>query len=108
MTDGPDRQPGVATWLVARMLEVRFGRIEGLHFRKGIPQKHPMPKSILTVKTGGKNGPRGDLSVEQLSQHPKVLAFFEHLKEAGNGVVVRAVIQDCLPEVIDIEPENQT
>ena len=108
MTDGPDRQPGVATWLVARMLEVRFGRIEGLHFRKGIPQKHPMPKFIWTIKTGGKNGPREDLSVDQLSREPKILAFFDQLTRVGSGVAVRVIIQDCIPERIEIEPEDQT
>ncbi len=107
MTDGSDRWPGATNWLVARMLEMRFGRLEGLHFRQGVPQKDPPPRAIWTIKPGGKNGPRRDLSAEQLSRHPKVVAFFDQLTRSDSGVVVRVVIQDCLPEVMDIEPEDQ-
>ncbi len=94
-------------WLLELWLKKRYGRLEGLVFRDGEPLRRPRPRLIQTVKLGGRNGPRSDVSVSELASHPKVLQFFDHLSAFRNGTIRRLTFQDGLPDMVDIEPEDQ-
>ena len=93
-------------WLVRKMRDTNYGRIEGLLVTDGRPVPNPPPRLIRTIKLSGKNGPRSDVSVGELAQHPKMIAFFEHLAEFGNGLIHRIVVQEGLPELMDFEDED--
>ena len=89
------------------MQSVNFGRIEDLVFRLGEPVFDPAPRLIYTVKLSGKNGPRDDVTVADLARYPKVVALFEQLALRGSGIIRKLTIQDAIPDLMDIEPEDQ-
>ena len=93
--------------LIRLFLAINFGRIEDLAFRKGEPVFDPPPRLIYTVKLSGKNGPRDDLAVADLARHPRVVALFEQLALRGSGIIRKLTIQDGIPDLMDIEPEDQ-
>lgn len=98
---------GTSRELLELFLAVNFGRIENLVFRQGLPVFDPPPRVIYTVKLCGKLGPNHDLPVARLAEHPRVKELFRQLAIAKNGVVRRLVIQDGIPELLEMELGGQ-
>jgi hypothetical protein len=94
--------------LLDLFLAVNFGRIENLAFRQGLPVFDPPPRVIYTVKLCGKVGPNHDLPIARLAEHPRVKELFRQLAIAKNGIVRRLLIQNGLPDLMDIEPEDDS
>jgi len=83
--------------LLALMGEIRFGRIEGLLVRNGMPVFDPNLIVFREIKFGGESSstrpdPSADFAIKA-----QAAEMFEHLQRMGNGLVEYLEIKNGLP-----------
>lgn len=88
---GPQRQ------LVDRMTRLKFGRIEELEIRNGVPVFDPAPRVVRDIKLGGDATVYPNLSSKDFELKPQVLDLLAHLTALGDGRVECLEVKNGLP-----------
>jgi hypothetical protein len=83
--------------LVEWMQRLNYGRFENLHVRGGCPSFDPPPRVVRETKFGGDNSPRPESRLGDFTLKREVCAFFDELRQIGDGVVDRIEVQRGLP-----------
>jgi hypothetical protein len=82
-----------------------YGQFHGLPFRDGEPVLTPKPKVIVTIKLGKDDGaPR---SMDEIAGDGRSVRLRQQLARWRNGTIRRLTVNDGIPDVVDIEPEDQ-
>ena len=82
-----------------------YGQFHGLPFHDGEPILTPKPKFVVTIKLGKDDGPRRTLA--EIAGHPRAVCLQRQLAYWRNGTLRRLTVNDGIPDVVDIEPEDQ-
>ena len=83
--------------LVEMCQDLNFGRLEGLHIRKGDPVFDPPPRAIREIKFGGANGPRREPSLPDCLLKAQVLELFQSLDQLRDGTIEVLDVKHGLP-----------
>ena len=82
-----------------------YGQFHGVPFQNGEPVLTPKPKVIVTIKLGKDDGPARPLS--EIANHKQAVRLRRQLARWRNGTLRRLTVTDSIPDVVDIEPEDQ-
>ena len=82
-----------------------YGQFHGLPFQDGEPILVPKPKVIITIKLGKDDGPLRPLA--EITSHERAVNLRRKLARWRNGTLRRLTVNDGIPDVVDIEPEDQ-
>jgi len=71
----------------------------------------PAPAATKRLKFPGENGSRKEIALEDFALKAQVVAFFEFLRELGNGMVDRIEVANGLPVggvlTVNVRPEGR-
>ena len=84
-------------YLVKKMQELNFGRIEDLAVKNGEPVFDPPPRVVREFKFGKKDGPRPEAAKPNFTLKTEVLDLFAQMEAMGDGVIQCLEIQRGLP-----------
>jgi len=82
-----------------------YGQFHGLRFQDGEPILSPKPKVVVTIKLGKDDGPRKPLA--EIVGDRRSIDLQQQLARYRNGILRRLTVNDGIPDVVDIEPEDQ-
>jgi hypothetical protein len=87
--------------LVQLCIDLRYGRIERLHVRRGEPVFAPAPEAVRTVKFGGpaENAPP---TLAQILSKPQTQALLRELACVESGCILRLEVRDSQPCFMEI------
>jgi hypothetical protein len=97
--------------LVQLCIDLRYGRIDGLHVRRGLPVFDPAPQVIRTVKFGGPEEVSPPTLAQVLSK-PQTQALLRELSRVEGGCILRLEVRDSQPCFMEVaitaagEPAN--
>jgi hypothetical protein len=96
------------TTLLELMQEINFGRIEGLHVRRGEPVLSAGEKVFYDLKIGGDNAQRPELATTDFALRRGVVEFFDHLTRLQDGVLELVEVKHGLPFRLVVERNTAT
>ena len=82
-----------------------YGQFHGLPFRDGDPVLIPRPRFIVTIKLGKADGPIRPST--EIANHDRTISLRRQLARWRNGTMRRLTVNDGIPDVVDIEPDDQ-
>ena len=89
--------------LVELLQKVNFGRIEGLHVRRGEPVFEPGPRIIQKLKMGGDNAPRPETNLEDFWLKHQTIEMLRTIADLGDGEVLAIEVKNGLPFAMEFE-----
>ena len=95
--------PEAAKRLVMEMQRIKFGRIEGLAVRDGLPVFEPKPRVFREVRIGANTPTRPVAAAGNVHLKPEVLELMENLSILGNGVVHSLLVRNGLPFHLEVQ-----
>ena len=90
--------------IVRLMQQIRFGRIEGLVIKAGVPVLPP-PRVVREIKFGADNTPHHEAATADYALKTQVQDLLAQMEAMGNGVVNSLEIQHGLPFRMTVEEE---
>jgi hypothetical protein len=87
--------------LVQLCIDLRYGRIDGLHIRGGLPVFDPAPQVIRTVKFGGPEEACPPTLAQVLSK-PQTQALLRELSRVEGGCILRLEVRDSQPCFMEV------
>jgi hypothetical protein len=88
--------------LLQLMIDLQFGRIEGICVHNGTVVYNPLPTVVRTVKFGACDGRRASTSPEDLALKPQVVSLLDELASIKTGHVLRLEVRDGLPAFMEV------
>ena len=90
-------------WLMEVIQNLHFGRLERLTVRSGAPAFEPATRVVRTLKIGGRNDPRPQVSAADFVLKKEFVELFEQLMALGDATVARIDVAHGLPFVVEVE-----
>ncbi len=89
--------------LVEEMQRIRFGSIEHLLIRHGLPEFDDSTRSLPDFRIKGINGPHPAIALGDTVLKDEAVALLDQFREMGSGVVRSLKIADGLPVSFTLE-----
>jgi hypothetical protein len=89
--------------LIELLQSLNFGRVEALHVRNGVPVFEPRPRVIQTLKMGGHNAPREEVSLKDFWLKEPVIDLLQTIAKIGEGEVITITVMHGLPQIVEIQ-----
>lgn len=88
--------------LLSVMQQMNFGRIKGLHIKRGEPVFDPKPQLIREVKFGGDNAPRCESTQPDFLLKEQHRDLFQQLDQLADAVIDLIEVKHGLPFKMEI------
>lgn len=93
--------------LIRLLQEVPFGRIEEIRVKGGSPVFQPAPRIVRTLKMGGHNGPREEVTHEDFLLKRSVVELLEIIRTMRDDEILTVVLMHGLPHFLEIRRDGE-